>query len=242
MKQKEYTLKINNPCKQEWDSMAKTDIGKFCLHCSKTVVDFTKLTDSEIVQIVEQNSNKLCGSLTSQQLNRPLKINQPTNCSQLYKILGGLLLTGTTENLYAKDQLFPQTEIVFNTENDTTTQKVKFEEEPKTEDSLRNVIQGIVFDSEAKSPVPFVSVFIRDSGIATITDLNGKFKLIIPDNLLTEIIPLVITSLGYEKTEIAIRKQDLPIIEQDIFINEEQKFLGFILIEKKSWWQFWKRQ
>ncbi len=242
-KQQKYILKVNNPCKQEWASMTKTDIGKFCSYCSKTVIDFTKLTDSEIIQIVEQNSDKLCGRLTKQQLNRPLKINQPTNGSQLYKILGGLLLVGTTENSLATNQLFPQTEIVSVTENETLpVQQVKPEEELKTEDSLKNVIQGIVLDSRTKEPLPFTIVFIKNTEIQVMTDFDGKFKLIIPDNLLKRVMSLMITPLGYEKTEIVIRKEDLPIVEKTIIVSEEQILIGAIITEKKKWWKFWKRQ
>lgn len=87
MKRENYILKIENPCGQDWTSMTKTNMGKFCSHCSKTVIDFSHLTDNEVIQIIEQTSDKLCGRLTQEQLNRVMRLYQPTNNSRFYKIL-----------------------------------------------------------------------------------------------------------------------------------------------------------
>ncbi len=112
MRRHDYILTIDKPCEQDWNSMQRTDIGKFCSHCSNTVVDFTKLTDSQIIQIVEKSSDNHCGRLTAQQLNRLLESEQITNNSRLYKILTGLLLIGTTGKSFTTNRVTYQTEIV----------------------------------------------------------------------------------------------------------------------------------
>jgi hypothetical protein len=237
MKRQNYILKIDKPCGQEWTSMTKTDIGKFCSHCSKTVIDFTQLTDNEVLQTIELNSGKLCGRLTQEQLNRAIQLHQPTNNSRLYKILAGLLLVGTSENLLATDNQKSQQEIVSIVENNTNIQTTEIKSEPTT-DSLKNVVQGVVIDAKTEEPLPFASVFIKDTKTGTTTDVNGRFKLLIPDSLLTDKIYLIIAYVGYERTEIVINKNDLPIIKDLVIVPAEQVFLGeVVVVKKKKWWQ-----
>lgn len=242
MKQKKFILTIKNPCEEEWSSMTKTNIGKFCSQCSKTVVDFTQLTDNEIIKIIEQRSDKLCGRLTKQQLDRFLESNQPMNNSRLYKILTALLVIGATKNSFAIDRIPSQIEIVSITKNkNLTTERIETQKEPTT-DSL-NVIQGKVFDSHTKEPLPFASILIKGARIGVMTDSNGNFKLIIPDSLLTEKIHLIVVTIGYEKTEITINRKDLPITQEFLIIPAERVLMGdVIIIKKKKWWQFWKRK
>ncbi len=237
MKRQSYILKIDKPCEQEWTSMTKTGIGKFCSHCSKTVIDFTQLTDNETLQIIEQNSGKLCGRLTQEQLNRAIQLYQPTNNSRIYKILAGLLLVGASENLLATDNQKFQQEIVSIIDNNKNIQPTETKSEPTT-DSLKNVVQGLVIDAKTKEPLPFASVLIKDTKTGTTTDLDGRFKLVISDNLVTHKIYLVITYVGYEQTEIVINKNDLPMTKDHVIVPAEQAFLGeVIIVKKKKWWQ-----
>ena len=220
--------------------MTKTDIGKFCSHCSKTVVDFTQLTDNDISKIIEKNSGRLCGRLTQQQLDRVLETNRPTNKSQLYKILAGLLLVGTSENLIAKERQNFKNEFVSITGRENpTTQLSETKTEPTT-DSLKNLVKGMVIDSKTKEPLQFATILIKDTKTGTTTDFEGKFNLVIPDSLISDKIYLIIAYIGYERTEIVINKTDLPITKDLIIVPAEQAFLGLvetIVVEKKKWWQ-----
>jgi len=238
MKRQSYILKIDNPCGQEWSSMIKTDIGKFCSHCSKTVVDFTQLTDNEVLQIIEHNSEKLCGRLTQEQLNRAIQLYQPTNSSLFYRILAGLMLVGTSENLLATENQMLHKDIVsIANKINTNTQLTATKPEPIL-DSLKNIVQGAVIDFDTKEPLPFATILIKGTKTGTATDLDGKFKLVIPDSLITDKIYLVITYVGYEKTEVAINKNDLPITKNIVIVAPPQVLMGdVIIIKKKKWWQ-----
>ncbi len=237
-KQQSYILKIDKPCGQEWASMNKTEAGKFCTQCSKTVVDFTSLSDKEIIQLTEQSSEKICGRLSKQQLNRNLLTTQPSANSRFYKILAGLILLGTTENVIASDQLSSQIETTSATEpNAPTNQQVRPYVEP-INDSLRNVVKGQVIDAETKEALPYSSVFIKNTKTGVVADMEGKFILIIPDSQLTDRIILIVTYIGYEKTEITINKKDLPLTKEFRIIPIEQVLMGEVCVEKKrKWWQ-----
>jgi hypothetical protein len=51
--------------------MASTQLGKFCESCQKEVIDFTTMSDAEIILFFKNNKDK-CGSFKASQLNRNL--------------------------------------------------------------------------------------------------------------------------------------------------------------------------
>ncbi|MRX37828.1 hypothetical protein GJU43_00935 [Flavobacterium sp. LC2016-23] len=71
-------ITIPEPCHENWDKMTPKDNGKFCLSCTKTVVDFTKMLPNEIQHFFIQNqSNSVCGRFKESQLD-PISIQIPS--------------------------------------------------------------------------------------------------------------------------------------------------------------------
>jgi hypothetical protein len=238
MKRQNYILKIDNPCGQDWSSMTQSDNGKFCSHCSKTIIDFTNLSDTEVLKLIEQTTGKICGRLTNQQINRVIDINQPSTNSRLYKLLAGLLLVGVTEQTFATTRPTLHTEVFTVSDTEELTEKYLDKKEETLIDSLKNVVQGIVLDSETKEPLLYASITIKDTKTGVVTDIDGKFKFVIPDSLLTDNITLVITYIGYEKTEFTINRTKLPITKELLVIPAKSVLMGdVIIIKKKKWWQ-----
>lgn len=64
-----HQLTIPEPCHEDWDKMQPKDNGRFCLSCSKTVVDFTTMLPDEIQNYFIQNrNNNVCGRFKKSQL------------------------------------------------------------------------------------------------------------------------------------------------------------------------------
>ena len=239
MNNKRYFLSIDKPCEKEWTAMSQSDDGRFCNHCSKSVVDFTQLTDIQVIKILEQNSGKLCGRLTQEQLNRTIQIYQPKNTSRLYKILAGIFLFGISKNSLALNlkNFDKATFSVIN--NKLTNTHLSKNNSDLAKDSLKNVVHGLVIDSETNMPLAFASVFIKDKKILTSTDMYGKFTLVIPDSLLTRKMYLDIRFIGYEPITVLINKKDLPISNHTFLVKVQRELLGEVIIvsKKKKWWQ-----
>lgn len=164
MKRKSYILKIENPCSQDWTLMTANEAGRFCSHCSKTIVDFTNLSDQQIIEYITLNSGKLCGRLTSQQNNRTFVSSEQRGKNlTFYKFISGLLLFGTTQNSSATNEITP-TEII-----ESIDRKEILSEDNKNEltDSLKNVVQGKVIDAQTKEIIPFGYVGIKNTNIHT---------------------------------------------------------------------------
>ncbi|OXA90688.1 energy transducer TonB [Flavobacterium hibernum] len=67
---KKYKLSIPEPCTENWDKMTPNENGRFCLSCSKTVIDFTEMLPEEIQHFFIQNQDKnVCGRIRKSQLD-----------------------------------------------------------------------------------------------------------------------------------------------------------------------------
>jgi hypothetical protein len=69
------TIRIPEPCHEDWQKMTQTEKGKFCGICTKEVIDFTSKTDEDIVTILS-NSKNTCGKFKKTQLNREVKLER----------------------------------------------------------------------------------------------------------------------------------------------------------------------
>ncbi|MET3018012.1 hypothetical protein [Flavobacterium hydatis] len=78
-----HKISIPEPCHENWNEMTPKDNGQFCLSCSKTVVDFTKMLPDEIQHFFMVNQNKsVCGRFKNSQLENII-VQIPTEV--LYK-------------------------------------------------------------------------------------------------------------------------------------------------------------
>lgn len=67
--ERNYKITIPEPCLQNWDEMTPKDNGRFCMSCSKTVIDFSIMSSDEIQHFFIQNqSKKICGRFKNEQL------------------------------------------------------------------------------------------------------------------------------------------------------------------------------
>lgn len=68
--ERNYKISIPEPCSEDWDKMMPTENGRFCLSCSKTVIDFSSMLPEEIQHYFIQNQNKkICGRFKQSQLD-----------------------------------------------------------------------------------------------------------------------------------------------------------------------------
>ena len=76
------SVSVPKPCHENWDDMTTTQKGRHCFSCQKTVVDFSKMSDGEIIRYFQQSKGATCGRFLETQLNRPmveLLVGRPKN-------------------------------------------------------------------------------------------------------------------------------------------------------------------
>ncbi|MBF4514828.1 hypothetical protein IRZ71_00640 [Flavobacterium sp. ANB] len=127
---RKHTITIPEPCHEDWNKMTPDENGRFCLSCSKAVVDFTAMLPNEIQHFFIQNQNKnVCGRFRKSQLDT-ITIQIPnrvlytqTNYSKMF-LLALFVAMGTTlfscQDKEGKKQKIDKVEVV----KDTTTELV----------------------------------------------------------------------------------------------------------------------
>lgn len=69
MEQK-FKIAIPEPCQENWDKMTPNENGRFCISCSKTVIDFSIMSDNQIQDFFIKNQGKnICGRFKNKQLD-----------------------------------------------------------------------------------------------------------------------------------------------------------------------------
>jgi hypothetical protein len=67
---KKMRISIENPCHEDWQTMTPETQGRFCGACEKTVVDFTTMSDAEILHYFSKPSvEETCGRFRVEQLS-----------------------------------------------------------------------------------------------------------------------------------------------------------------------------
>ncbi len=80
MKKKLIKYSIEEPCHEDWNRMKPEEKGRFCESCSKTVVDFSSMSDFSIVSYLEGRKNEaVCGRFRPDQMDRTYLWTKPQN-------------------------------------------------------------------------------------------------------------------------------------------------------------------
>lgn len=236
--QKSIHLSIPKPCTEKWENFAPVAMGGFCSTCSKVVVDFTTLSDHEIVNFFANKPAHACGRFRQDQLrsyvHAPAPVIHPG--MTLFKTgLLSLLLFLINKPLSAQSiSDKPTTEIV--------DQQVLPIETLQAIDEER-VFKGVVISAEDNSTLPGVSVALKGSTVGTWTDAEGRFEF--PQKL-KEGDVLVFSFIGLKTMEYIVRKEDKDTVEIKMIMMYEI-MLGEIAVEqvytpkesalRKLWWK-----
>ncbi|HPI12845.1 MAG TPA: hypothetical protein PLK63_17500, partial [Catalimonadaceae bacterium] len=81
MKSAAFEIQIPRPCTVSESRFRPHDTGDWCLSCKKNVVDFTEMSDAEIIRFFQDKplDAQLCGTWRNDQLNKSF---QPAPVSQ----------------------------------------------------------------------------------------------------------------------------------------------------------------
>jgi hypothetical protein len=164
MKQK-IQITIPEPCNEGWQNMTPVEKGRFCASCQKTVLDFTYLSDNEIINLVAKNDT-LCGRINVSQLNRNL-IETKTKSNYFgYLATSVLAFLGLgTENVVAQEKPV----VVQNISKSSTTL-----------DESEFIVRGIVKDTLGNG---IASTLIQVKNKKNVfTNINGEFEICVKKN------------------------------------------------------------
>ena len=238
------SIQVPEPCSQLWDEMTPEAGGRHCVACAKTVTDFTRMSDVQILEAL-RNSAGGCGRFRTDQLNRQL-IALPAEkrvCfSGFYKLAASLLLVFSAGKAKAQQPI------------EIHTQDKKQQQQDRTV----TVISGFVRDEMGES-INHAIIKIEDVHSRVIagiqTGLDGEFKLSLSDSLFNEgALKGIVSLVGYSDSYFTLTQESsvqlldivlkIPKAGSTMISGEyiEITVGDFAKKPSKKWWQFWKRR
>lgn len=236
MKRTRYRLELTNPCAESWNAMLPTTQGRFCQSCAKNVVDFTGLTDDQVLALLKESNGTLCGRVKETQLDRNLVTRTETSFpARLFKVFAGLFLwastKGTAQELIVKQ---PRSFVL------PPTNQEAFETKKRNDPdyTLQTWVKGQVISAESKVPVAGAWVMINGTGYNAVSDTTGFFKILLPDSLANQPNRLHTLHPDYGSKRMTVRVDEFPaILELPPPSPRVTISTGVLAVVKRNWWQ-----
>lgn len=205
-------LVVNEPCHENWNKMTPDEKGRFCDICSKSVHDFTNKKDQEIIKVIENSSEGVCGRFRKSQLNREIIDYQPIVMNKM-SVMGALLLVGgfTISNAVNSDFETGQVEIIGKPLAETVLSNIQF--------------KGVVLDALSKQSVPYCAISVyRGEELFKIASANdlGEFEM---DVFLESVndVRLEVHHQGYETSVTNIDEEEVESLEIELSRNSQEE-------------------
>lgn len=220
------TVSIPHPCQQSWEAMTPAAGGRFCDSCRKTVIDFSGLTDSQVLELLSDPSKKYCGRFKQSQLDRQL---QPAPQASLLPtaVLGALMAAAVP--------------VTAATAGDHPTHIA--------DTSGQRTITGKVTLADGTT-MPGAFIVIKGTKWGAMADAEGRYQLKVPVASAGQPITLVFSNIGYVTAEVPLADQqtvDVTLKEDEYQLTGEVVVVGGVRRAtvwerfKNKWRRFWHR-
>ena len=200
---KQFQLDIPQPCHEDWNKMTPEGKGRHCASCEKIVVDFTTMTQKELIEFFQNPPQKVCGRFQKEQLRT---YTLPTHGFHVgWRPMAAVLGLGlaTSIVLPSYGQSFP--------DNPTPISGPTYSESSlQTRTTHRsNSIRGQIIERESYDVLPGVNVILADYGEGVITDLDGNFSLTVPHDWNGAALKIRVSFIGFESQTITVSPEEI---------------------------------
>ncbi len=186
------TISIPEPCHEQWERMESRCGGNYCHQCQKTVIDFSALSDQELLDKLSASQEGVCGRFDTSQVNRVI-----TDSSRSRRPLLPAFALSSFLSMVFPGMLKAQ-------RADTTIQVSK----PAYDTScVPFEFYGEVLDAVEKIPIPGATIKCRGLNLGTVSSSEGKFHLYIPQAYQRRKLEFEFSGLGYGLQRILLDAQ-----------------------------------
>ncbi|MES2776225.1 MAG: carboxypeptidase-like regulatory domain-containing protein [Bacteroidota bacterium] len=192
-------LTIAEPCHQNWNQMLPEEQGKFCLSCQKTVVDFSAMSDREVLNYFNTNTGNTCGRFNDNQLNKTLSVPKERSMGK-WKYFWQFLLPAVFAMHKAEAQKtmgkpsFSQPQPI-KPEPPIRMGMVAIPQQPVAEKNI--TVEGKIID-ENGSPLAGAAIMVNGTKYGVASDATGNFSIQMKNDQ-----KLTINYIGYESKSLA---------------------------------------
>ena len=199
--------------------MLPADQGRFCNHCQHEIIDFSKMSDAEILRVLDQPNAPKCGRWHKSQLNRAL---QPAAHSEnrIWPRLavGAMLFFAAMPHALLAQQ--PQS-------NSATFVSVPIKDAQPNFKPLKDgfkIFSGSIRDRNTLEPIYFATISINDSNIDYTTNDDGRFEIKIPTDQFETFFEYSVSYEGHTLASGKIMMDNIPqmtTIDLDLMKEED---------------------
>ena len=229
--QTNFQLNIQNPCHETWENFKPTPEGGFCASCQKNVINFSEMTESQLVAYFRDLSSEnqhLCGRFRDDQLQKNYRVEEwfPTfSISDKivhYEIPLSQFRDHTTQ---ISLPLIHRMNVVRN----MTVAILTFAMIEQGYGQQKQ-LSGQIIDATDGLPLSEVSVMVKGTKRGIASDINGHYQIAV-----NEQDTLIFSSVGFEHKTL-ITKEVSPIINMkiDTEMLEEIVVVGYATTRKKD--------
>lgn len=162
-----FTLTIPRPCHENWESFRPVEGGRHCGSCQKVVIDFTSMTEEQIITYFKSFPKNTCGRFRSDQLHS----YNSTSPSPQRKWAFGALITAFVTFLNSEPSWARSSEPVVKLEQ----RELSFRKNQSRSSTDSLIVRGKVISSTDQSALPGIHVIWKGSEAGTVTNENGEF-------------------------------------------------------------------
>lgn len=206
-----FQLNIQNPCHEAWEGFKPTPEGGFCASCQKNVIDFSAMTESQLVAYFRDlptENQHLCGRFRNDQLQKDYRIEE---WFPAFSVSDKMVHYEIPISQFRQSQnkislpLIHHKKIIRNMTVALLTFAII-----EQGCGQQKQLSGQVVDASDGSPLPGVSIVIKGTKKGVASDVNGKYQLSV-----NEQDTLVLSSVGFERKTL-IAKSVSPIMNMQI--------------------------
>jgi hypothetical protein len=212
--------------------MTPKEQGRFCGSCEKIVVDFTSMSDKEMLDHISKTAGQsMCGRFANDQLNRRIEpVTNKRRFSLAYAwnlLLATVLFTESCSQESTVGKIAIEDEPKVEQHNGSTTgMPLVTEQEINKQPLSSNEIRGEIFDVDTGLPVEGARVHIQGSKRKAVTDSKGRFSLL--SDIGNSVTLEVSANNFFTKTVQLNNKSDWMHVK--VMINEEAFKMGEVMV------------
>lgn len=193
------------------------------MHCTKVVIDFTLMSENQIISFFKNNSAEVCGRLSHHQMEYTYHISlrkTPWYMNRfLHFAISGLLTLKLADS--AAQTPILKGEITVNDKNkNNNTSTVKGD----TVKSIEGKVTGY-----NQSALENTLIKIQETGQTFQTNSSGKFKFELPKDFTGTQVTITFTHSGYELESRSFTLAELPIKKLIIHLYHHQHIKGKVM-------------
>ena len=216
-------LSITQPCHENWQQMNATEKGRYCNACAKEVVDFTALSDTEVLYyFINKKKENVCGRLYEEQLNRDFikPVYTPKKIAWYWNYFVMILLFMFKGNAGKAQAIQQQHPLEQGNKSGTLITLGGIVGGISTTPNKAFEITGKITDKNG-AIIPAATIKIKGINNAALTDAGGAYRL----TGISKKDIIVVSAIGYNSIEMKVNASG-----QNNCVLRESSLMGDVVV------------